>query len=41
MNDYLDIESTNIKEDREMFIKTFDSYIMKNKNLQRKHFTRM
>ena len=41
MNNYLDIESTNIKEDREMFIKTFDSYIMKNKNLSRKHFTRM
>ncbi len=41
MNNYLDIESTNIKEDREMFIKTFDSYIMKNKNLPRKHFTRM
>lgn len=41
MNNYLDIESTNIKEDREMFIKTFDSYIEKNKNLPRKHFTRM
>ncbi len=41
MNNYLDIESTNIKEDREMFIKTFDSYIIKNKNLPRKHFTRM
>jgi len=41
MNNYLDIESTNIKEDREMFIKTFDSYIIKNKNLPRKHSTRM
>ncbi|MHA2087603.1 MAG: radical SAM protein [Promethearchaeota archaeon] len=41
MNNYLDIESSNIKEDREMFIKTFDSYILRNKNLPRKHFTRM
>ncbi len=43
VSNYCDIESVNIKEDREMFIKTLDSYIQSNriKKMARKNLDRM
>ena len=43
VSNYCNLESSNIKNDRDAFIKTLDSYIInpKIKNLQRKNLTRM
>jgi radical SAM superfamily enzyme YgiQ (UPF0313 family) len=41
VSNYTSLESSNIKNDRDAFIKTLDSLIPKTKNLQRKNLTRM